>query len=628
MCRYLGGMPLPKSSSIAAKATEVYSEVWSVILQQLWSMPPSRNDDLSDLSCLLPYLRQLLTCCACAGLLEDAMISLSCGHCYCCECQFRDPLLKIQCRQCRERTGLVVESQLRILVKCYRHMCSILAARVGESPTLLKQLSSLGSDNSESSVITSTPADDSEDTMSRKNEMATKNEKKVASAPPVVTDPDFNPIFEILREIQEGVKVSRAVLVIKPPSKYLNVKVTVTPKKEQQSLPSTVTGPRSTPKCTSNLTTQLSAEKHNTPHDSDALDVRVSASSTRSSGLRGKRRHSKKSLCSKHRNSFGEQSPLLVKKRHCDNDQEDKKRGDRSGASTEEEEVDILSVNEVTPHRATEKELTERKLELDCFQPDVSLSCFDEQYLDVSSNRVTLKPNEDSDFKISAPVNEGQLTFRMTVDGNRERLWSHLCPKVRVKRSRATIDRTYHHQIKAAKGMARTQSMIPKTPEIYQPPIPIPQSEDRTLPAEFEQTLPKDITEILEELESENPYPLDRSYFHSPPLFPPPFCPMPPPPSACQPPMFGPLHQQPNYPIVVSTVPLKHPYSPQIVKTPTTPKKRRTPGYSEEGWRCRCGTNNVMFPEKVCAKGKCPCFSKGIPCKNCLCRQCHNPNNQ
>ena len=34
-----------------------------------------------------------------------------------------------------------------------------------------------------------------------------------------------------------------------------------------------------------------------------------------------------------------------------------------------------------------------------------------------------------------------------------------------------------------------------------------------------------------------------------------------------------------------------------------------------------------MFPEKVCAKGKCPCYSKGIPCKNCLCRHCHNPFN-
>ena len=54
-------------------------------------------------------------------------------------------------------------------------------------------------------------------------------------------------------------------------------------------------------------------------------------------------------------------------------------------------------------------------------------------------------------------------------------------------------------------------------------------------------------------------------------------------------------------------------------------KKRRSPGYSEAGWRCRCGTNNVMFPDKVCAKGKCPCYTKGVACKNCLCRHCHNP---
>jgi len=60
-------MPLPKTASIAARATEVYSEVWSAVLQQCWDMPPCRQGDLSDLSQLLPYLRQLLTCCACAG---------------------------------------------------------------------------------------------------------------------------------------------------------------------------------------------------------------------------------------------------------------------------------------------------------------------------------------------------------------------------------------------------------------------------------------------------------------------------------------------------------------------------------------------------------------------------------
>ena len=71
----------------------------------------------------------------------------------------------------------------------------------------------------------------------------------------------------------------------------------------------------------------------------------------------------------------------------------------------------------------------------------------------------------------------------------------------------------------------------------------------------------------------------------------------------------------------------KHLLSPAGGEGGGVSKKRKSPGYSESGWRCRCGTNSVMFPEKVCAKGKCPCFSKGIPCKNCLCRTCHNPFN-
>lgn len=82
---------------------------------------------------------------------------------------------------------------------------------------------------------------------------------------------------------------------------------------------------------------------------------------------------------------------------------------------------------------------------------------------------------------------------------------------------------------------------------------------------------------------------------------------------------------------MVTKMKMKSPGGQQRKKPPTpgTPgeqgKKRRSPGYSEAGWRCRCGTNNVMFPDKVCAKGKCPCYTKGVACKNCLCRHCHNP---
>lgn len=647
-------MPLPKSSSIAAKATEVYSEVWSIVLQQVWSMPPSRSDDLSELSCLLPYLRQLLTCCACAGLLEDAMISLSCGHCYCCQCQFRDPLLKIQCRQCRERTGLVIETQLRILVQCYRQLCCILVDRVQESPVLLKQLSCANrpdiiNDNDTSSSL----GEHGEIKMSssklanskrqgNKNKTP-KDEKKVPGTLPVVSNPDFNPISEILREIQDGTKVSRAVLVIKPPSKYLNVKVAVTPKKGQQSLGvSTRTTrpkqelslPNISPESPVGPTSFLSGQ------EADRHDLRMS-NPTRNCVFNRKKQLGRKPHVFRNLN-LSEDLPSVQVKKICDDSAHTVTVKEASTEEEEEEEdIDILSVSEVYTHHASEWELTQAKIDLDSFESDVSLCCLNEHYLNISPQGISLKQGGDEDIVTCTTSQERQLRFTMTSEGKRERLCNHLCPKVRVRRSRASIDKMYLQLVKVAINVGKSQSKVLQAPAIFhgQTQMPVEQVEeqfkeqfeekfeDHTLVPELETALPDDIAEILEELESENPYPFERQFFHNHPIFPPPFFPLPIPPHGCPPPMLGPHHHQSPFPIVVSAVPLKHPYSPTVLKPPPIPRKRRTPGFSEDGWRCRCGTNNVMFPEKVCAKGKCPCFSKGIPCKNCLCKYCHNPNN-
>ena len=167
-------MPLPKSSPVSARATDVYSEVCPLVVRLL--RHKDRHYD-SDMPSLLAYLRQLLTCCACAGLLEDAMISLSCGHCYCYKCQFNQPILKILCRQCKERAGLEVETKLRIIVKLYIELMNLL--------------------------------------------------HKVYEP----TGEEFDPINEMIKERVQGVKVSRSVLLIKPPDRYTNVKQT-TPKKD------------------------------------------------------------------------------------------------------------------------------------------------------------------------------------------------------------------------------------------------------------------------------------------------------------------------------------------------------------------------------------------------------------
>lgn len=87
---------------------------------------PTNEASLQVIRGRLPYLRRLITCCACGGLLDDAMVS-TCDHHYCFECQFREPVLPIHCRQCRDRNNLVPALQLRTLVLCYHNLCHLLA---------------------------------------------------------------------------------------------------------------------------------------------------------------------------------------------------------------------------------------------------------------------------------------------------------------------------------------------------------------------------------------------------------------------------------------------------------------------------------------------------------------------
>ena len=152
-------MPLPKSASIGARATDVYSESCPLVMDYIKERGGGGEGELPQ---LLPYLRQLLTCCACAGLLKDPMVSLSCGHCYCYECQFSEPLLKIHCRQCRGREGLVINNQLRLIASLYRELIHLLGL--------------------------ATPTD--------------------------------HALQELVLEVTEGVKVSKGLFYILPPTRY------------------------------------------------------------------------------------------------------------------------------------------------------------------------------------------------------------------------------------------------------------------------------------------------------------------------------------------------------------------------------------------------------------------------
>lgn len=206
-------MPLPKSANIGARATEVYSETCTLVLRLISNKTISDEQEdpvLAEVLSFVPFLRQLLTCCACAGIAQDSMTSPGCGHCYCYDCQFRDPLLKIQCRQCRERKGLVVEDQLRIIVKLYKELIMLLSIHFKDSPII-----------------------------------------------------DREPFQEIINEVTHDQKVSRSVLMIPPPPQYRMIpkQVTITPKKSLQKVESDSVGLEPTPSTSSNPTKMKSKIK-------------------------------------------------------------------------------------------------------------------------------------------------------------------------------------------------------------------------------------------------------------------------------------------------------------------------------------------------------------------------------
>ena len=417
-------MPLPKTASIAARATEVYSEAWTVLLQKCWGIPPVKEDDLADLFQLLPYLRQLLTCCACAGLLEDAMISLVCGHCYCYQCQFRAPLLKIQCRQCRERSGLVMENQIRLLVDCYKRMCLILASELHHNPLILtvkgKDPTQHGAGDKEKGRGKGCDKDSSE----------LKVKTKTASS---VT---FNPITEILKEVQEGTKVSRAVLVIKPPAKYVNAKLMLTPKKDQ------TLGTKNT----STVTEKVAKHQEVSKEAENKSPIPAEEKGKKKRGRKAKRQLPMSSTPSR-----TEETPEASSREGFSKNQE-KEEGGKKIPSTSSTFV-------------TDYDLAKAKLAVDNFKPshlEITTRSLDNRFIDVSSDGIVIKDSMEhrTGDECVSEVNPTMFTyvrFKLDKDGNRKRVWNPLCPRVVVKRRRASIDKMMLLQTKTVCGKLRSK---------------------------------------------------------------------------------------------------------------------------------------------------------------------------
>lgn len=501
-------MPLPKSFSIAARATEAYAEAWSVVLHECWGLKPARDEPLPLLTQLLPFLRQLLTCCACAGLLEDAMISLSCGHCYCYKCQYETPLLKIQCRQCKERTGLVTETQLRLVVQCYRHMCHVLADYLASDP---------------SSTLKS-----GEFTLAKGKE----------------TPEGFDPVGEILDEVLEGKKVSRLVLFVLPPAKYLNPKPPPdppTPKKDQIS-----PGGQSR----RDLSTHYDKEAENMERDTEDSDIATQ----------------------------DEENVNVIPAKPSIKKHKKKKQGASEGRALPAERLANLEGGHETMDFHSDIEFATARPESQAGETSIFLH---KDLLKLKEAVDWEVSDEDAELQIEKDcLDENFLTSGGGFKTKDDLLPSLFPPDSLSLNSSFNLFQNWKHSTK---------------------PHPLAALTPR---ARFKRLQPKYKSHYLSVSSHENHQKKKHKSSHSTPN-----------------PRGASLIKNPE--IKLSPCP------PSASPTPPshTKKKKRsptTPGH----WRCRCGTNNPQTFDRICARGKCPCYFKNIPCTNCLCRHCKNPFNQ
>ena len=451
-------MPLPKTASIAARATEVYSETWAVLLQKCWGIPPVKEDDLGDIFQLLPYLRQLLTCCACAGLLEDAMISLVCGHCYCYQCQFRAPLLKIQCRQCRERRGLVIETQIRLLVNCYKRMCRILASELNQNPQILNGNGA----NPVNHIAVAEDEKDKEKVKGGSNASKDTGDPKTKSK--TATPASFNPIVEILKEIEDGTKVSRAVLIVKPPLKYINAKLMPTPKKDA-SLAAKNAAPTASDK--------IEKDKEKGGESESPIETEAGASSTPNSGGGGEEKVKKKRGRKPKRQLI---MPAVTEEGVEVQESPSKEKGQKS-----EKKQDSAPAPPVKSGKfVTADDLAKAKRAIEKLKPsqlEISVKSLDSKLVKVSADTITIK--EGVTTKGVEPVSQvtpamlSYARFMLDKDGNRKRIWDPLCPRIVVKRSRASIDKMRNLQTRSVGAKLRSKERKRKThtpPKLGEPP--------------------------------------------------------------------------------------------------------------------------------------------------------------
>lgn len=96
----------------------------------LFNQSDTENPNYSDLYRLVPYLRQSLSCTVCANLLVEPYTAENsiCQHHVCRTCIGGRKNLKPTCSSCKNYHNYHANTQLRILLQCYKSLCNYILA--------------------------------------------------------------------------------------------------------------------------------------------------------------------------------------------------------------------------------------------------------------------------------------------------------------------------------------------------------------------------------------------------------------------------------------------------------------------------------------------------------------------
>ncbi len=132
-------------------ATSLYVSTSRLVFQY-----ESGDQNLSDLYRLIPYLRQALSCTVCGSLLKNPYTprETQCQHHVCRSCLGGRKNLKPSCSWCRDYQKYEGNSQLRILLQCYKNLCEYIISKPMYS-SMSNQSQTSGMVNGTSSVSTS-----------------------------------------------------------------------------------------------------------------------------------------------------------------------------------------------------------------------------------------------------------------------------------------------------------------------------------------------------------------------------------------------------------------------------------------------------------------------------------------